>query len=72
MSELVDETGAGQANVSRHLSVLHRHGMVACRKEGLRAYYRIADPAIFRLCDLVCDRLEARLEERRLALAVDG
>jgi ArsR family transcriptional regulator len=42
--------------------------MVARRKEGLNVYYRITDPTIFQLCELVCSGLEAELESRRRAL----
>lgn len=63
VTQLVDETGAGQANVSRHLALLHRHRMVSRRKDGLNVYYRIADPSIFELCELVCGGLEATLAE---------
>lgn len=68
VSELVEETGAGQANVSKHLGLLFRYGMVGRRKEGLNVYYRITDPAIFQLCDLVCSSMEAELEAKRGAL----
>lgn len=68
VTELVEATGAGQANVSKHLGLLYRNRMVSRRKEGLNVYYRIADPTIFELCDLVCDGLEAELEARRRAL----
>lgn len=64
VSELVEETGAGQANISKHLGLLHRYGMVGRRKEGLNVYYRIADPVIFQLCDLVCGSIEAELDAR--------
>ena len=69
VSELVEETGASQANVSKHLNLLFRHRMVGRRKEGLNVYYRIADPTIFELCELVCSSLEAELEANRKALA---
>jgi ArsR family transcriptional regulator len=49
--------------------VLHRQGLVARRKDGLNVYYRVADPAIFKLCSLVCDSIESDLEARRKALA---
>lgn len=68
VTELVEETGAGQANISKHLGLLHRNRMVARRKEGLNVYYRITDPTIFELCELVCNGLEADLESRRRAL----
>ena len=66
VSELVQETGGLQANVSKHLGVLLDAGFVGRRKQGLSAYYRITDESIFELCDLVCgsiyDRLAAELE----------
>ncbi len=67
VSELVLETEGLQANVSKHLSVLLEAGILARRKQGTSAYYRIADESIFELCDLVCgsihDRLLAELDE---------
>jgi len=69
VSELVEETGAGQANVSKHLNLLFRHRLVGRRKEGLNVYYRIIDPTIFELCELVCDSLEAELAARKEALS---
>jgi ArsR family transcriptional regulator len=68
VTELVEETGTGQANASKHLGLLLRNGMVARRKEGLNVYYRIADPSIFQLCELICNGLEAELDSRRQAL----
>lgn len=67
VSELVQETGGMQANVSKHLGLLLDDGMVGRRKQGLNSYYRITDESIFELCDLVCgsihDRLAAELED---------
>ena len=57
VSELVDLTGLGQANISKHLQLLHSAGFVARRKDGLFVYYSIADEDVFRLCDIVCGRL---------------
>ena len=56
------ETGAGQANVSKHLGLLHRHGFVDRRKHGLNVYYRISDPKVFELCELVCASIDAEME----------
>jgi DNA-binding transcriptional ArsR family regulator len=69
VTELTLATGAGQANVSKHLALLYRHRIVSRRKKGLHVYYRIADPVILRLCDLVCTSLEAELDAGRRALA---
>jgi DNA-binding transcriptional ArsR family regulator len=69
VTELVDATGLGQANVSKHLQFLYSSGFVGRRKEGLYVYYFLADADVFRLCDLMCGRLERELAHRRKALA---
>jgi DNA-binding transcriptional ArsR family regulator len=69
VSELMQETGLGQANASKHLQVLHSLGFVERRKEGLYVYYRLADVSVFELCDIMCGRLveEARVRSDLLA-----
>jgi DNA-binding transcriptional ArsR family regulator len=69
VNELVEATGLGQANVSKHLQLLHTHGFVSRRKEGLFVYYAIADKSVFKLCDIMCGRLEAHIESHRRRLA---
>ena len=69
VSELVDSTGLGQANVSKHLQLLYSHGFVRRRKEGLFAYYALADREVLRLCDIMCDRLASDSVARRKAVA---
>jgi ArsR family transcriptional regulator len=69
VSELVEATGLGQANVSKHLSLLLGLGFVGRRKEGLYAYYGLLDARVFQLCDLMCARLESEVAARRKALA---
>lgn len=66
---LVEASGTSQANVSKHLRILLRSGLVERRKQGLLAYYRVADPSIFHLCDLVCGRLS---DQFRADLAAIG
>jgi DNA-binding transcriptional ArsR family regulator len=57
VAELVEATGAGQANVSKHLQLLLRAGVVQRRREGLFSYYSIRDARVFQLCDVVCGSL---------------
>lgn len=54
---LMAATGLRQANLSKHLSVLHRHGLVARVRQGRFVRYAIADPAVMALCDVVCGQL---------------
>ena len=61
VGELVRAIEGTQANVSRHLQTLEAAHILARRKEGLQVYYRISDPTIPRLCQLVCGSLEKSL-----------
>jgi len=62
VGELAAATGYSAANVSRHLALLAQHGLLARESRGTSVYYRIADPAIYELCNLVCDNLARRFE----------
>ena len=68
VGDLVEAVGANQANVSKHLAVLFREGFVARRKDGLHVYYRVADPAVFELCEVVCGTLADRVSEQARAI----
>lgn len=69
VGELVEATGLGTANVSKHLQLLHAAGFVTRRKHGLYVHYGLAGEDVFRLCDIMCGRLEAEAERRRQVLA---
>lgn len=58
VTELVELTGLSQANLSKHLQLLYAGGFVDRRKEGLYTIYRLADRDVFKLCDIVCGRME--------------
>ena len=57
VSEVVGRMTTSQANVSKQLKVLHDAGILSRRKQGSQVLYRIADPMVFELCRLVCDKL---------------
>jgi DNA-binding transcriptional ArsR family regulator len=58
VSQLVETCAMKQANVSKHLGVLHDHHLVRRQREGVMIRYTIADPMIFALCNLVCGKME--------------
>jgi DNA-binding transcriptional ArsR family regulator len=58
VSELIDATGLNQANLSKHLQILHAGGFVMRRRDGLFVIYEIADHSVFTLCDLMCGQLK--------------
>ena len=63
VGELAQAAGYTSANVSRHLSLLMQQGLVQRESRGTAVYYRIADPDVYALCDLVCGSI-ARQQER--------
>ncbi len=63
VSDLQEATGASQQNVSQHLGVLLRAGIVARRKQGNFSLYSITDPVVFSLCDEVCGGLRRQVDE---------
>jgi DNA-binding transcriptional ArsR family regulator len=69
VSEILEATGLGQANVSKHLQMLHGSGFVDRRKDGVSTYYRLADQDVLRLCELMCGRLEAEAHSKRKLFA---
>ncbi len=68
VTEVLAEVGGSQANVSKHLSVLRRVGLVESRREGVNVYYRIEDPAVFAICSTVCDSLERQVNAEKAAI----
>lgn len=68
VNDLVEIAETSQANVSKHLGILMTAGLVNRRKEGIFAYYYIADDLVFELCDLVCSRMRDELEQKTSAL----
>ncbi len=63
--ELSELVGTTPQNVSKHLGLLQRAGIVARRKQGNFAYYRVIDEGVFALCEAVCGGLRQRVESLR-------
>jgi DNA-binding transcriptional ArsR family regulator len=61
VGDLVALTGAGQANVSKHLAAMAQGGLVRRRKAGTSTYYALADESALTLCDVVCAGLQKHL-----------
>lgn len=57
VQQLVADLPWTQPNISRHLSILYRAGLVRKTKAGPFVRYSIADRRILGLCDTVCAHL---------------
>lgn len=64
VSEIGEATGLGQANLSKHLKMLTEAEILSRQPQGVSVYYEIKDPMIFELCELVCDRLYERMQQK--------
>ena len=61
--ELQESVGGTQQNVSKHLGVLLRAGLVTRTKHGTSARYAIADTGVFALCDQVCGGIRRQVSD---------
>jgi DNA-binding transcriptional ArsR family regulator len=63
VGEIAEQAQSSVANISRHLAQMARHGLIARSSRGNSVYYRIADPAVHDLCELVCGSIARRYDE---------
>jgi DNA-binding transcriptional ArsR family regulator len=56
VADIVAEVGSSQTNVSRHLGVMHRAGVLVRRRDGSMIYYAVADPVFTELCKTLCSK----------------
>lgn len=61
VSQLTEISGGSQANVSKHLSLLTQYDLVKRESRGTSVYYKIADPSVYKLCELVCGQIGNRM-----------
>lgn len=64
VTEIIEATALGQANVSKHLKMLTQAGVVSREQRGVSVYYQIANPFLFELCDLVYDALSVQVQQQ--------
>jgi DNA-binding transcriptional ArsR family regulator len=70
VGQLVDQLGTSQANVSKHLRILHDAKIVTRRPEGTSAFYSVTDPSLMPLCSIVCDRLREQVADDARTFAI--
>ena len=62
VSELLAEIDTTQPNMSQHLSMLYRSGVLAKRRDGTQMYYRLQSERVATLCRAVCTQVAIELE----------
>ncbi len=63
VSQLLQGIEVSQPNMSQHLNVLYRAGVVGKRRSGAQVFYRIADETVVRVCKAVCAQISREVKE---------
>ena len=63
VNDLLAEIDTTQPNLSQHLAVLYRTGVLAKRKEGTQVIYRVRSEKAVALCRSVCTQIAIELDE---------
>jgi len=59
---LLDDLGVSKANLSQHLAILRKAGVVSVRRDGVHVYYRLTLPEITSLCAAMRELLAKHLD----------
>lgn len=63
VSRLLEEIDTTQPNLSQHLNVLYRSGILARRKAGSQVFYRVQSEKAVALCRTVCTQVAIELDD---------
>lgn len=70
VSHLLGAIAVSQPNMSRHLSVLHKAGVVSKRRSGTHVIYALANPSVVSICKAVCTEMETEVVNRHGATEI--
>jgi ArsR family transcriptional regulator len=60
VQDIVEHVGTSQSNISQHLAILRDKGILTCRKDANRVYYRVGDARTLRLIGMMREIFCAR------------
>lgn len=63
VTQLLAEIDTTQPNLSQHLNLLYRSGVLAKRKEGTQVIYRVQSDKAVSLCRTVCSQIAIEMDE---------
>jgi ArsR family transcriptional regulator len=61
--EFTEDLDIEQSNMSQHLAILRKQGIVSFRKDGLKVIYKVIFPQIFEILDLVEEIIVSQVNE---------
>ncbi|MEN9887998.1 MAG: Biofilm growth-associated repressor [Pseudomonadota bacterium] len=57
VGQLLEAIDVAQPNMSQHLNIMYRTGVVGKRRQGAQVFYRIADESAVKVCRAVCTQV---------------
>ena len=57
VGQLLENIGVPQPNMSQHLNIMFRSGVLGKRRQGAQMFYRIADETAAKVCRAVCTQV---------------
>lgn len=63
VTQLLERIDTTQPNLSQHLNVLYRSGVLAKRKEATQVFYRVQSEKAVALCRAVCTQIAIEVDE---------
>lgn len=66
VTQLQDETGLSQSNVSQNLAILRTAGLVHARRDGNNVFYSVSDERVLKAVTLLRAVMEAQFQDKRL------
>ena len=67
--DIARHIGSERSNVSRHLAVMVRAGVLGCRKDGLKVFYSLKTPCVAEFLSCVVRVLKQQARENKRLLA---
>ena len=58
VNDITDAIGTKQSITSQQLNMMKSRGVLACRREGMKVYYRIENPNVIKLLHCVYDNCQ--------------
>jgi DNA-binding transcriptional ArsR family regulator len=63
VSQLLEKITTTQPNLSQHLSVMYRSGVLTKRKDGTQVIYRVQSEKALTLCRSVCSQIAIEMDD---------
>jgi len=70
--EFTEDLDVEQSNMSQHLAILRKQGIVSSRKDGMKVMYKVNHLQIFEILQLIEDILVSQVKETLSILSKKG